>query len=61
MVSLEMNDEEAKLMLNVLERYHSHLEVEVKRTDRREFRDALKERESKLVALIGRVKALVKE
>lgn len=61
MVSLEMNDEEAKLMLNVLERYHSHLEVEVKRTDRREFRDALKEREGKLTALIGRVKSLVKE
>ena len=34
MVTLEMNDEEAKLMLNVLERYHSHLEVEVRRTDK---------------------------
>ncbi|MBP1749396.1 MAG: hypothetical protein H6Q52_1935 [Deltaproteobacteria bacterium] len=61
MVSLEMNDEEAKLMLNVLERYHSHLEVEVKRTDRREFRDALKDREAKLIALIGKVKSLVKD
>ena len=61
MVSLEMDDEEAKLMLNVLERYHSHLEVEVKRTDRREFRDALKEREGKLTALIGKVKSLVKD
>lgn len=61
MVSLEMNNEEVKLLLNVLERYHSHLEVEVKRTDRREFREALKEREAKLVALIGKVKALAKE
>jgi hypothetical protein len=61
MVSLEMNDEEVKLLLNVLERYHSHLEVEVKRTDRREFRDALKEREQKLTELIGKVKTLVKE
>ncbi len=61
MVSLEMDDEEAKLMLNVLERYHSHLEVEVRRTDRREFRDALKEREGKLIALIGKVKSLVKD
>jgi len=61
MVSLEMNDEEVKLLLNVLERYHSHLEVEVKRTDRREFRDALKEREKKLIDLIGKVKTLVKE
>jgi hypothetical protein len=61
MVTLEMNEEEAKLMLNVLDRYHLHLEVEVKRTDRREFRDALKDRESKLKALIDRVRALVKE
>lgn len=61
MVTLEMNDEEAKLLLSVLDRYHLHLEVEVRRTDRREFREALKEREAKLRALIGRVKALVKE
>ncbi len=60
MVTLEMNDEEAKLMLNVLERYHSHLEVEVRRTDKREFRDALKERESKLIALIEKVRSLAK-
>lgn len=61
MIILEMNEEESKLLLNVLERYHSHLEVEVKRTDRREFREALKDREGKLKALIGKVKALVKE
>ncbi len=61
MITLEMNEEESKLLLNVLERYHSHLEVEVKRTDRREFREALKDREGKLKALIGKVKALVKE
>ncbi len=58
MATLDMNDEEAKLLLNVLERYHSHLEVEVKRTDRREFREALKEREKKLTELIGKVKAI---
>ena len=61
MITLEMNEEESKLLQNVLERYHSHLEVEVKRTDRREFREALKDREGKLKALIGKVKALVKE
>lgn len=61
MVTLEMNDEESKLLLNVLERYHSHLEVEVKRTDRREFREALKEREANLKELIVRVRSLVKE
>ena len=61
MVTLEMNDEESKLLLNVLERYYSHLEVEVKRTDRREFREALKEREANLKELIARVRSLVKE
>jgi hypothetical protein len=60
MVTLEMNDEEAKLLLNVLERYHSHLEVEIVRTNRREFRDALKEREKQLKAIIEKVRALIK-
>ncbi len=60
MVKLEMSDEESKLLLNVLERYHSHLEVEIVRTNRREFRDALKEREKQLKTLIEKLKALVK-
>lgn len=59
MITCEMNDDEAKLMLNVLERYHSHLEVEIVRTNRREFRDALKEREKQLKTLIEKVKKLV--
>ena len=60
MLKFEMNDEESKLLLNVLERYHSHLEVEIVRTNRREFRDALKEREKQLKGLIERLKAIVK-
>ncbi|MEN6617672.1 MAG: hypothetical protein ABFD12_14035 [Syntrophorhabdus sp.] len=60
MPSLEMNDEETKLLLNVLERYHSHLEVEIARTDRREFREALNERERQLKSVMNKVKALVK-
>ncbi|MDD3847542.1 MAG: hypothetical protein PHC90_14435 [Syntrophorhabdaceae bacterium] len=60
MVTCEMTDDEAKLLLSVLERYNSHLEVEIARTNRREFRDALKEREKQLKALIERVKKLVK-
>jgi len=59
MINCEMNDDEAKLLLNVLERYHSHLEVEIARTNRREFRDALKEREKQLKTLIEKVKKLV--
>ena len=60
MITCEMNDDEAKLLLNVLERYHSHLEVEIVRTNRREFRNALKEREKQLKTLLEKVKALVK-
>lgn len=59
MAKFEMSDEESKLLLNVLERYHSHLEVEIVRTNRREFRDALKEREKRLKGLIERLKAVV--
>ena len=59
MVTCEMNDDEAKLLLNVLERYYSHLEVEIVRTNRREFREALKEREKQLKALIEKVKSLI--
>mgnify|MGYP001499213728 FL=1 len=60
MVTCNMDDDEAKLLLNVLEWYHSHLEVEIVRTNRREFRDALKEREKQLSGLMEKVKALVK-
>lgn len=59
MVTCEMNDDEAKLLLNVLERYYSHLEVEIVRTNRREFREALKEREKQLKTLIEKVKSLI--
>lgn len=59
MVTCEMNDDEAKLLLNVLERYYSHLEVEIVRTNRREFREALKERERQLKTLIQKVKSLI--
>jgi len=60
MVSLEMTEDEAKLLLDVLERYHSHLEVEIRRTDHRAFRDALKEREKALVVVVDKVRKLVK-
>jgi hypothetical protein len=60
MVNFELNEEEAKLLLNVLENYFLHLEVEINRTHRREFREALKEREKSLVSVIERLKGLVK-
>ena len=59
MVNFEISDEEAKLLLNVLERYDMHLDVEIAHTNRREFRDALKERATILKALIERLKKFV--
>ena len=59
MLTIGMNEEEAKFLLNVLERYNSHLEIEIVRTHHREFREALKERENTLKALIDRVKKLL--
>lgn len=55
-----MNLEEAKLLLEVLERYHMHLKVEIRHTYKREFRAALKEREKSLGVIVDRVKNLVK-
>jgi hypothetical protein len=59
MINIGMNEEEAKFLLNVLERYNSHLEIEIVRTHHREFKEALKERENILKALIDRVKKLL--
>ncbi len=58
MISFELNEDEAKLLLSVLENYSLHLGVEIKRTYRREFRDALKEREKSLVAVIERLREI---
>lgn len=60
MINFELSDEEAKLTLNVLENYLLHLEVEINRTHRREFRDALKEREKALQTVIERLRSLAK-
>ena len=60
MVNFELSSEEAKLTLNVLENYLLHLEVEINRTHRREFRDALKEREKALQTVTERLRQLAK-
>ena len=60
MATLEMTEEETKLLSNVLERYHSHLAVEISHTDTRAFKEALKEREKSLNALIEKVRKLIK-
>ncbi|HEX2965965.1 MAG TPA: hypothetical protein VHO84_09270 [Syntrophorhabdaceae bacterium] len=56
MVSITMDEEEAKFLLSVLERYDMHLGVEIARTHRREFKEALKERAETLKTLIDRLK-----
>ena len=56
MVNLELSEDEAKVLQNVIENYHSHLDVEIHRTYKREFRDALKEREKFLSNIIERLR-----
>jgi NCAIR mutase (PurE)-related protein len=60
MIILEMNEEEGKILRNVLENYHSHLELEIVRTHRKDFREALKERGKTLFDILERLKNLVK-
>jgi len=57
MVKLELADEEAKILRNVLENYHTHLRIEIVGTHRREFREALKEREKRLSEIIRRLES----
>ncbi|MBN1626132.1 MAG: hypothetical protein JW944_06360 [Deltaproteobacteria bacterium] len=59
MVNIEMNREEAEILISVIERYLYHLQVEIIHTDKREFRDALKKRENFLKDIIDRFKTKV--
>ncbi len=55
MVRLEMTEEEAKILRNVIENYRGHLEVEIHRTERKEFREALEKREKFLHEFVERL------
>lgn len=55
MITIELTDDEAKVLRNVLENYLTHLRIEIVGTYRKEFRDALKEREKTLLDLVGRL------
>ena len=44
MTQLQLNDEEMKVLRSVLENYTADLEVEVHRTERRDFRESLQRR-----------------
>jgi hypothetical protein len=59
MISFEMTRDEAITVQNVIERYLYHLQVEITHTDKREFRNALKEREKFLTEIIDRLKTKI--
>jgi hypothetical protein len=59
MVSFEMSKEEAGIVLSVIERYLYHLQVEITHTDKREFREALKQRDKFLQKIIDRLKTSI--
>ncbi len=48
MIRLQLDDEETKVLRSVLQNYTAHLEVEVHRTEKRDFREALQRREKVL-------------
>ncbi len=56
MISFVMTKDEANVVQSVIERYLYHLQVEIVHTDKREFKDALKQRETFLKDIIGRLK-----
>ncbi len=60
MISLGMNEDEVKLLKDILERYHSHLKIEISHTRLRAFKEALKEREKSVGVLTEKVKGLIK-
>jgi len=59
MITFEMSKDEANIVQNVIERYLYHLQVEIMHTDKREFRDALKQREKFLKEIIDRLKTKI--
>ena len=54
-----MSKEEAGIVLSVIERYLYHLQVEIIHTDKREFREALKQRDKFLREIIDRLKTSI--
>jgi hypothetical protein len=59
MITFEMTKDEANIVQNVIERYLYHLQVEIMHTDKREFREALKQREKFLKDIIDRMKTKI--
>lgn len=60
MLALELTQEEAKVLLEILERYFPELRREVVNTDDREYRRSLKVTEQYMRQFIDRLKELQK-
>ena len=60
MSALELTQEEAKVLLEILERYFPELRREVVNTDDREYRRALKVTEQYMKQFIDRLKEMQK-
>ena len=56
MSKLNLTPEEEQKLLEVLERYHPALQIEIINTDDREFRRSLKEREVFMKGLIEKLR-----
>jgi hypothetical protein len=61
MITFEWNKDEAHTVQDAMERYLSHLQVEIIHTDKREFREALKQREKFMKEIIDRLKTKILE
>jgi hypothetical protein len=60
MLAMELTNEEARILLEILERYFPDLRREVVNTDDREFRRSLKVREQYMRQFIERLKEIQK-
>ena len=57
MINLELTDQEADALSDILMYYNSELHTEIAHTDRREFRSSLKDREALVKRLLERLSA----
>ena len=55
MVQLQLTDDEAGILLSLIENYMPELEVEIHRTEEHEFREALEKKEKFLHDMIRRL------
>ena len=55
MVQLQLTDDEAGILLSLIQNYMPELEVEIHRTEEHEFREALKKKEKFLHDMIRRL------